>query len=75
MPCYAQGLHALFTGEDDTWEAWLGVDVSGFSGVVKFGKNGINLRRGYTPPQSQKPTKVIYFISLFSLLTMSWGAV
>ncbi|KAG6415522.1 hypothetical protein SASPL_122934 [Salvia splendens] len=52
-----QGLHALFTGEDDTWKAWLGVDVSRISGVVKFGKNGINIRRGYAPPQSQKPTK------------------
>ncbi|XP_041993565.1 phospholipase SGR2-like isoform X3 [Salvia splendens] len=51
------GLHALFTGEDDTWKAWLGVDVSRISGVVKFGKNGINIRRGYAPPQSQKPTK------------------
>ncbi|XP_047939773.1 phospholipase SGR2-like [Salvia hispanica] len=51
------GLHALFTGEDDTWKAWLGVDVSGISGVVKFGKNGINIRRGYAPPQSQKPTQ------------------
>ncbi|XP_057789652.1 phospholipase SGR2-like isoform X2 [Salvia miltiorrhiza] len=51
------GLHALFIGEDDTWEAWLGVDACGFSGVVKFGKHGINLRRGYAPPQSQKPTQ------------------
>ncbi|KAH6812598.1 shoot gravitropism 2 [Perilla frutescens var. frutescens] len=51
------GLHALFTGEDDTWEAWLGVDSSGFSGVVRFGRNGIKLRRGYAPPQSQKPTQ------------------
>ncbi|KAL0458987.1 UNVERIFIED_CONTAM: Phospholipase SGR2 [Sesamum latifolium] len=51
------GLHALFTGEDDTWEAWLNVDVSGFSGVVGFGGNGIMLRRGYAPSQSQKPTQ------------------
>ncbi|KAL8531348.1 hypothetical protein ACS0TY_008101 [Phlomoides rotata] len=51
------GLHALFTGEDDTWEAWLNVDASGFSGVVGFGRNGIKLRRGYAPPQSQKPTQ------------------
>ncbi|KAK6163928.1 hypothetical protein DH2020_000792 [Rehmannia glutinosa] len=51
------GLHALFIGEDDTWEAWLNVDASGFSGVVGFGGNGIKLRRGYAPSQSQKPTQ------------------
>ncbi|KAI3450171.1 hypothetical protein Pfo_006836 [Paulownia fortunei] len=51
------GLHALFIGEDDTWEAWLTVDASGFSGVVGFGGNGIKLRRGYAPSQSQKPTQ------------------
>ncbi|KAL0436642.1 UNVERIFIED_CONTAM: Phospholipase SGR2 [Sesamum radiatum] len=50
------GLHALFTGEDDTWEAWLSVD-SGFSSVVAFGRNSSKLRRGYAPSQSQKPTK------------------
>ncbi|KAK4440927.1 Phospholipase SGR2 [Sesamum alatum] len=50
------GLHALFTGEDDTWEAWLSVD-SGFSSVVGFGRNSSKLRRGYAPSQSQKPTK------------------
>ncbi|KAL2239617.1 UNVERIFIED_CONTAM: Phospholipase SGR2 [Sesamum indicum] len=50
------GLHALFTGEDDTWEAWLSVD-SGFSSVVSFGRNSSKLRRGYAPSQSQKPTK------------------
>ncbi|KAL0390326.1 UNVERIFIED_CONTAM: Phospholipase SGR2 [Sesamum calycinum] len=50
------GLHALFTGEDDTWEAWLSVD-SGFSSVVGFGRNNSKLRRGYAPSQSQKPTK------------------
>ncbi|KAK4492143.1 hypothetical protein RD792_002940 [Penstemon davidsonii] len=51
------GMHALFTGEDDTWEAWLNVDASGFSGVVAFGGNGIKLRRGYAPSQSHKPTQ------------------
>ncbi|KAI3677673.1 hypothetical protein L6452_36939 [Arctium lappa] len=25
------GLHALFTGEDDTWDAWLNVGTSGFA--------------------------------------------
>ncbi|KAL2454456.1 Phospholipase SGR2 [Abeliophyllum distichum] len=50
------GLHSLFTGEDDTWEAWLSVDASGFSSVVDFGRNGIKLRRGYAPSQSPKPT-------------------
>ncbi|PIN14650.1 hypothetical protein CDL12_12716 [Handroanthus impetiginosus] len=51
------GLHALFTGEDDTWEAWLSVDASGFSTIVNLGSNGIKLRRGYGPSQSQKPTQ------------------
>ncbi|KAL0417935.1 UNVERIFIED_CONTAM: Phospholipase SGR2 [Sesamum radiatum] len=56
-PFNHQGLHALFTGEDDTWEAWLSVD-SGFSSVVGFGRNNSKLRRGYAPSQSQKPTKM-----------------
>ncbi|XP_039061235.1 phospholipase SGR2-like, partial [Hibiscus syriacus] len=51
------GLHALFTGEDDTWEAWLNVDASGFSNVINFGRNGIKLRRGYAASQSPKPTQ------------------
>ncbi|KAL7113751.1 hypothetical protein ACP275_04G078800 [Erythranthe tilingii] len=53
----SKGLHALFTGEDDTWEAWLNVDASGFSGVVGFGGKGVKLRRGYAPCQSQKQTQ------------------
>ncbi|KAL3653210.1 hypothetical protein CASFOL_002891 [Castilleja foliolosa] len=51
------GLHALFIGEDDTWEAWLNVDATGLSGAVGFGGNGIKLRRGYAPSQSKKPTQ------------------
>ncbi|XP_073302244.1 phospholipase SGR2-like isoform X1 [Primulina huaijiensis] len=51
------GLHALFTGEDDTWEAWLKCDVSGFSRVMGFGGNTFKLRRGYAPSQTQKPTQ------------------
>ncbi|XP_031391825.1 phospholipase SGR2 isoform X2 [Punica granatum] len=51
------GLHALFTGEDNTWEAWLNVDSSGFSSVVGLSGNGIKLRRGYSPSQSPKPTQ------------------
>ncbi|CAJ2655320.1 unnamed protein product [Trifolium pratense] len=52
-----QGLHALFTGEDDTWEAWLNVDASGFSNFVSLAGNGIKLRRGYSPSNSPKPTQ------------------
>lgn len=52
-----QGLHAIFTGEDDTWEAWLNADATGFSGAIGFGGNGIKLRRGYALPQSPKPTQ------------------
>ncbi|KAH9625877.1 hypothetical protein KSS87_016508 [Heliosperma pusillum] len=52
-----QGLHALFTGEDPTWEAWLNVDASGFSGIVNLGGKGIKLRRGYAASPSPKPTQ------------------
>ncbi|XP_061362840.1 phospholipase SGR2 [Gastrolobium bilobum] len=52
-----QGLHALFTGEDDSWEAWLNVDASGFSSFVNFTRNAIKLRRGYSPSNSPKPTQ------------------
>ncbi|KAH0451777.1 hypothetical protein IEQ34_019076 [Dendrobium chrysotoxum] len=49
-----QGLHALFTGEDDTWEAWLDFDTSGFT----LGRgNGIKLRRGFQTSGSLKPTQ------------------
>lgn len=65
-----QGLHALFTGEDATWEAWLSIDASGFSGVLQFGGNGVKLRRGYAPSQSPKPTQVL-FLTL-SLLLMTY---
>ncbi|CAL0313270.1 unnamed protein product [Lupinus luteus] len=51
------GLHALFTGEDATWEAWLNVDASGFPSFVGFTRNGIKLRRGYSPSNSPKPTQ------------------
>ncbi|MBA0659627.1 hypothetical protein Goarm_009525, partial [Gossypium armourianum] len=51
------GLHALFTGEDDTWEAWLNVDASGFSSVISFGGSAIKLRRGYSASHSPKPTQ------------------
>ncbi|KAG7656080.1 Alpha/Beta hydrolase fold [Arabidopsis suecica] len=51
------GLHTLFTGEDDTWEAWLNVDPSGFSGIVGYTGNGIKLRRGYAGSYSPKPTQ------------------
>nr|GMD14975.1 Phospholipase SGR2 [Ipomoea batatas] len=64
------GLHALFTGEDDTWEAWLSVDTSGFSGVLRFGGNGVKLRRGYASSQSPKPTQVRFFT--LSLLLMTY---
>ncbi|XP_074312455.1 phospholipase SGR2-like isoform X1 [Silene latifolia] len=52
-----QVLHALFTGEDPTWEAWLNVDTSGFSGIANLGGNGIKLRRGYAAFPSPKPTQ------------------
>lgn len=55
-----QGLHALFTGEDDTWEAWLGVDSSGFSNVIGLRGNGVKLRRGFSTSGSPKPTQVCF---------------
>ncbi|KAF9670533.1 hypothetical protein SADUNF_Sadunf13G0078900 [Salix dunnii] len=51
------GLHALFTGEDDTWEAWLNIDASGFSNIISMSGNGIKLRRGYSASHSAKPTQ------------------
>ncbi|XP_062024723.1 phospholipase SGR2 isoform X1 [Rosa rugosa] len=51
------GLHVLFTGEDNTWEAWLNADASGFSNVISFSGNGIKLRRGYSASHSPKPTQ------------------
>ncbi|KAH1065019.1 hypothetical protein J1N35_030006 [Gossypium stocksii] len=51
------GLHALFTGEDGTWEAWLNVDASGFSSVISFSGSAIKLRRGYSASHSPKPTQ------------------
>ncbi|KAL9237128.1 hypothetical protein vseg_011714 [Gypsophila vaccaria] len=52
-----EGLHALFTGEDHTWEAWLNVDASGFSSIINIGGKGIKLRRGYAASPSPKPTQ------------------
>ncbi|XP_058090061.1 phospholipase SGR2 isoform X3 [Magnolia sinica] len=52
-----QGLHALFTGEDDTWEAWLGVDTSGFSNVIGLRGNRVKVRRGFSTSGSLKPTQ------------------
>lgn len=51
-----QGLHALFTGEDDTWEAWLVLDKSGFSFNLASG-NGVRVRRGFASSGSLKPTQ------------------
>ncbi|XP_007019888.2 PREDICTED: phospholipase SGR2 isoform X1 [Theobroma cacao] len=50
-------LHALFTGEDDTWEAWLNVDASGFSSVISFSGNAVKLRRGFSASHFPKPTQ------------------
>ncbi|GAV61023.1 DDHD domain-containing protein [Cephalotus follicularis] len=51
------GIHALFTGEDDNWEAWIIVDASGLSSVIGFGGNGFKLRRGYSASHLPKPTQ------------------
>ncbi|KAI3931823.1 hypothetical protein MKW98_012233 [Papaver atlanticum] len=54
---FTPGLHALFTGEDDTWEAWLNADSYGFSNIVCLKGNAIKLRRGYSSSGSAKPTQ------------------
>ncbi|RZC53480.1 hypothetical protein C5167_012333 [Papaver somniferum] len=51
------GLHALFIGEDDNWEAWLNFGTAGFSNVISLRGNGIQLRRGCASPGSLKPTQ------------------
>uniref|UniRef100_A0A0D9X3Q3 DDHD domain-containing protein n=1 Tax=Leersia perrieri TaxID=77586 RepID=A0A0D9X3Q3_9ORYZ len=45
-------LHALFTGEDDTWEAWLVFDTG-----PKLGGSTIKLKRGFSSSGSTKPTQ------------------
>ncbi|KAL6212510.1 hypothetical protein ACLB2K_017730 [Fragaria x ananassa] len=51
------GMHALFTGEDHSWEAWLNADASGFTNIIAFSGNGLKLRRGYSASHSSKPTQ------------------
>ncbi|XP_024522407.1 phospholipase SGR2 [Selaginella moellendorffii] len=48
-----QGLHALFTGEEDSWEAWLNVDASGITSVLGLKGTGCKLRRGFILSGSQ----------------------
>lgn len=57
-----QDLHALFTGEDDTWEAWLVFDTG-----PKLGSNTIKLRRGFPTSQSAStnPSQVAYHVAVF----------
>lgn len=53
-------MHALFTGENDSWEAWLAFENTGFS----FGGGAVvKLRRGFSTSGSVRPTQV----SLLSL--------
>ncbi|CAM6085035.1 unnamed protein product [Calypogeia fissa] len=52
-----QGLHALFTGEDDSWEAWLCVDTTGISLVLGLRGSGVKLRRGFALPETPQPTQ------------------
>uniref|UniRef100_A0ACD6AIW2 Uncharacterized protein n=1 Tax=Avena sativa TaxID=4498 RepID=A0ACD6AIW2_AVESA len=47
------GLHAFFTGEDDTWEAWLVFDTG-----PKLGSNTIKIRRGFSSSGAANPTQV-----------------
>lgn len=56
--CLLQGLHALFMGEDDSWEATLAVDASGISAILGLQGSGVKLRRGFAPPDSVNPTQV-----------------
>lgn len=36
VTCVFQGLHDIFTGEDDIWDAWLKILSAGFSGTLHF---------------------------------------
>ncbi|URD95975.1 DDHD [Musa troglodytarum] len=51
-----EGLHAIFTGDDDSWEAWLAFDSSSFS-LNMGGGNRVKLRRGFSPSGSPKPSQ------------------
>lgn len=66
---WGQGLHALFTGEDDSWEAWLCVDTTGISFVLGLRGSGVKLRRGFTLPEAPQPTQVCSLC----LLLISWA--
>jgi hypothetical protein len=53
-------LHALFTGEDDTWEAWLV-----FGTGPKLGSNTTKLRRGFSSSGYVKPSQVNHYVNVF----------
>jgi hypothetical protein len=53
--CLVQGLHAFFTGEDDTWEAWLVFDTG-----PKLGSNTIKIRRGFSSSGAANPSQVCF---------------
>jgi hypothetical protein len=61
-----QDLHALFTGEDDTWEAWLVFDTG-----PKLGSNTIKLRRGFSSSGYVKPSQVNHYVNVFCGLFFS----
>ena len=60
---FLQGLHALFTGEDDTWEACLVFDTG-----PKLGSNTIKLRRGFSSSGSANPTQVNKHVKCFTAI-------
>ncbi|BBN19897.1 phospholipase DDHD1 [Marchantia polymorpha subsp. ruderalis] len=53
----SEGLHALFTGEDDSWEAWLCIDANRVSQVLGLRGSDFRLRRGFVLPESAQPTQ------------------
>jgi hypothetical protein len=58
-----QGLHAFFTGEDDTWEAWLVFDTG-----PKLGSSTIKIRRGFSSSGAANPTQVNNHVNCFNAI-------
>eukprot|EP00850_Spirogloea_muscicola_P001411 SM000005S17208 [mRNA] locus=s5:845442:851065:+ [translate_table: standard] len=54
------GLHAVFTGEDTTWDAWLCLAASSLARMLKLGQGArLRLRRGFVQPSASQAAQEI----------------